>query len=448
MSPRIHPATVTHPTVAQRERGDHFFRGTGNQDRVSSQDQSWYKQRSVRRSILTVGVLASGLLLFRTALHLSNAEHSVARSRLTIATVKRGAFVRDLMADGQVVAAVSPTLYAPVAGTIVLRVHSGDAVSRGDVVADMDSLELTTRLVQEKATLESLTLDWKRSGLEAERKLAEAKMALRQAALDDTAATRDLDRSRRAYSRGAYALDQVNKAEDGAAKAHLSLERAQSTADALPKTNAFEVGSRRAAVSRQTELVSDLQRQIAALTVRAPVTGLVGQINVAEHAAVARDAALLTIVDLSALEVQIRVPQGEARDIAATMEADLEADGNHWRGVVGAVSPQVIDGTVIARVRFAGGSPAELRQGQRVQVRIIIDRRDNVLTVARGTFVDQEGTHFAYLVRENIATRIPVRLGPSSVREVEVLEGLSEADQIVVSGTDAFNGSDRVILTQ
>jgi HlyD family secretion protein len=67
--------------------------------------------------------------------------------------------------------------------------------------------------------------------------------------------------------------------------------------------------------------------------------------------------------------------------------------------------------------------------------------------VDRGSFVDQEGGGYAYVVHGNVAERHPVRLGAASFAKVEILGGLKAGDQIVVSGTDAFNGAERVILS-
>ena len=72
----------------------------------------------------------------------SGAGVSVDRSRVSIATVERGNFIRDISADGQVVAAVSPTLYANALGTVTLKVHAGDTVSKGQVLAVVDSPDL------------------------------------------------------------------------------------------------------------------------------------------------------------------------------------------------------------------------------------------------------------------------------------------------------------------
>ena len=115
--------------------------------------------------------------------------------------------------------------------------------------------------------------------------------------------------------------------------------------------------------------------------------------------------------------------------------------------MVSGVSPEVVAGQVTARLRFGTEKPAGLRQSQRLSVRIFLDRRDNVLMVDRGSFVDQEGGGFAYVVHGNIAQRTPVSLGAASIAKVEILDGLAVGDQIVISGTDAFNGAQRVILS-
>jgi HlyD family secretion protein len=106
-----------------------------------------------------------------------------------------------------------------------------------------------------------------------------------------------------------------------------------------------------------------------------------------------------------------------------------------------------VAGQVTARLRFGAEKPAGLRQSQRLSVRIFLDRRDNVLMVDRGSFVDQEGGGFAYVLHGNIAQRTPVRLGAASIAKVEILEGLVVGDQVVVAGTDAFNGAQRIILS-
>jgi HlyD family secretion protein len=422
------------------------FRDTARQDRVLAAP-SWWRRHGLVAAVLLICVLAlAGLVM--ALLHASGAAGSIDRSRLTLATVQRGTFVRDVAAEGQVVAAVSPTLYASGPGTLTLQVHAGDPVAKGQVLALIDSPELSARLAQEEATLQSLHISWERARLDAERNERQLKAAYQHAQVDESTARRELDRSRRAYEAGAYTQLQVLRAEDALQKARFALEAAQESYEAMPKQNRFTIDSARTLFERQQFLVADLRRQVEALRVRSPVQGQIGQVLVADRANLTKDSPLMSVVDLSALEVEIKVPEYLARDLKPGMRAQMEGESRHLQGTVSAVSPEVVTGQVTARVRFVGGTPAGLRQSERLSVVILIDRRPGVLMVDRGPFIEQDGGGFAYSVHGNLAERHPVRLGAVSVSKVEVLGGLAAGDQIVVAGADAFKGAPRVLLSR
>jgi HlyD family secretion protein len=294
--------------------------------------------------------------------------------------------------------------------------------------------------------LESNRMEWQRAQLEAQSQLGQLERLYKQAELDETTAQRTFDRTRVAYERGAYAELQMLKAQDDLQKAQFARAQAKLNYEQQPRQNRFEVGSKRALLDRQQALVADLRRQVGALQIASPVDGRVGSVQVTDRATVAKDVALLTVVDLSALEVQIQVPESAVRDLAPGMAADIEGDGRRWQGSVSAVSPQVVDGQVVTRVRFTGEKPQGLRQNQRMSVRIMIGRSENALMVDRGALMDQAGG-FAYVIHGNIAQRQPVRIGAASLQKVQILDGLSEGEQVVVSGADAFDGAERVVVT-
>ncbi|HWS66942.1 MAG TPA: efflux RND transporter periplasmic adaptor subunit [Steroidobacteraceae bacterium] len=422
-----------------------MLRDTTGQDRVIERPNPWRRHRTLA---VALAVAAAGLgVLTLYLMRYSGAGVSVSRERLSIATVERGSYVRDVAADGQVVAAVSPTLYANVAGTVTLKVHAGDTVIKGRELATIDSPDLTAKLSQEDATLQGLSVDWRRARLDAEHRLLQLRDAYTEAQVDQKTAQRELDRSRKAYELGAYSELQTLKAEDSLEKAKFAFAQAKMNYESQPTLNRFDIDSKKALLDRQQFMVTDLKRQVEALSVRSPVDGQIGQVQVPDRASVAKDAPLLTVVDLSALEVEIKIPESMARDLRPGMKADLEGDGRHWQGTVSGISPEVVNGQITTRLRFGDDKPAGLRQSQRLAVRILIDRRDNVLMVDRGSFMDQEGGGFAYLVHDNVAERRPVSLGAASIAKVEILQGLGERDRIVINGTDAFNNAERVILT-
>ncbi len=422
------------------------FRDTSAQDIPLAAPPLW--RRHPRRLIygggVLLGVLLMGLLLTR---YLA-AANSISLGRLEVATVQQGPFVRDIAADGRVVAAVSPTLYAAAAGTVRYRVQAGDAVRKGAVLGVVDSPELTNRLAQEQATLQSLGLDAQNEQLQAQQRRLTARQKLEDARIDLKTAQTELDRYTRAFKLGAVPEINMLRARDVRDKAQIALRHAGQDRGLESERVAFNMRSKRLAVARQKLVVADLQRQVDALTLRAPVTGQVGQLAVADRTQVAKDAALLSVVDLSALEVEIKVPESFARDLAPGMPAELGGDGKHWPGVVGAISPEVVAGEVAARVRFAGPRPEGLRQNQRLSVRVVLQRVADAITVARGPSLDSDGGSAVYVLHGDLAVRTPVRLGASSIDRVQVLAGLRPGQRVVVAGAESFHDAPRVVISQ
>ena len=389
-----------------------------------------------------IAVAAPGLA------RLFSAQASVSAGRLAFATVERGDFSRDIAAEAQVVAAVSPTLYAPSAGTLTLKVHAGDKVRQNDVVANIDSPDLSSKLAQEQAALGGFEVDYQRAQLDARRQQMTVQENFDRAQVDQHTADREVQRSDKAYQEGAYSELSLLRARDALEKANFDLEHARKELQLEPEQLRFDVQSKKLARDRQRLLVADLQRQVDALSLRSPVTGQIGQLLSTERASVARDAPLLTVVDLSALELEMKVPESLARDLAVAMPAQISGAEHNWDGTVSAVSPEVVNGEVAARVRFAGGTPEGLRQNQRLSVRVVLDQRKDVLMVARGSWLDTEGGHFAYVVKDGLAQRRAIQAGASSLSTVEILDGLQPGERIVTSGTDIFNSAPSVVISR
>ena len=423
-----------------------MIRDTSAQDRLVEVKPS----RKRRAIFIGAGVAVVALLAFvlPQASRLFSADASVSGSRLAFGTVERGLFVRDIAAEGKVVAAVSPTMYATSGGAVTLKVHAGDVVKKGQVLATIDSPELTNKLAQEQSAADAMEVDYLRSQIDAKKKRGELQKVYDNASIDQTSAQRDLQRYQKAFSQGAVPSMNVDKAKDEVEKARITLEHAKADLANDGASLDFDIKSKKLAHDRQVLLVKDLQRQVDELNVKSPVDGQVGQLFIAERATVAKDAQLLSVIDLSRLEVEMKVPESFARDLGIGMAGEISGNGNTWKGLVSAISPEVVNGEVAARLRFDGDTPKQLRQNQRLSVRILLDRRDNVLAVQRGSFVDESGGAYAYVVHDGIAEKHPIRVGASSIDKVEILDGLKEGDRIVISGTDSFKNAARVAISR
>ena len=422
-----------------------MIRDTSSQDTVIARPPARRRAAVVVVAGLALAALAAWAL--PQARRLMGVGSSVSVERLGLDEVVRGPFVRDLQAEGRVVAAFSPTLFAPQAGAVTLRVHAGDRVTRGQVLATIASPELAARLAQEQAGADTLQTDMLRAKVEAGEQHAALQGARENAAIDVKAAETDLARQQKAYDAGAAAGMQVDHARDALEKARIALAHAEAGLHSKDDSLRFEVQARAQARARQGLLVDDLKRQVAELSVRSPVDGQVGQLLVAERASVAKDAQLLTVIDLTQLEVQMQVAESFARDLAVGLPGEISGNGQVWQARVSGISPEVVANQVAARLRFDGSKPGQLRQNQRLSVRVLLDQRPDVLSVRAGSFIDESGGQYAYVVRDGVAVKTPVRLGARGVDRVEILSGLKAGDRVVVTGADNFHAEPRVGLS-
>jgi HlyD family secretion protein len=378
----------------------------------------------------------------------ANASISVPVDRVRVATVTRGDLVQDVSVQGRVVAAVSPTLYATASGTITLLAEAGERVLEGQVLATVVSPELTNQLQQAESTLEQRRMELERQRIESRQLALEKRKAADLADVALVAAKREKRRADEAHARGVIPQIDFEKAQDDLRNAELAHRHAVADADLFDERLAFELRASEFDVGRQELFVVDLRRQVDALSITSPVSGIVGDLLVDQKAAVARDMPVMAVVDLTRFEVDAQIPESYADDLAIGMTAEVLVGGDRFPGQLVAVSPEIVGNQVASRIRFSGDTPSNLRQNQRLTVRVLLAEHNDVMMVQRGQFLDSGGGRIAYLVtKEGMAEKRRIETGARSLGAVEIVAGLEPGDTIVISNLDAFRSAETVLLT-
>lgn len=403
-------------------------------------------QKAKRRALLAGGAVALAALAVFLLSNWSASERSVSASRLRIAEVGRGTLVRDASVNGRVVAAVSPTLFATAPAIVNLKVAAGDTVKKGDVLAVLESPDLSDALKREQSTYEQLKAEVARQQILSRKQKLLAQREADTAEIERLSAQRTLERYDSVGQVGIIAKIDYQKAKDALNSAQVRARHAAQAANLEGDDVALAIRTKTGEMERARLAMANAQRRVDELTVRAPVDGFIGTLNVQNRMMVAANAPLMTLVDLSRLEVELEVPETYVSDLGLGMNAEIALPAGTATGKLTALSPEVVKNQVLARVRFDGEQPQGLRQSQRVTARLLIEEKPNVLMVARGPFVESEGGRFAYVVRDGVAVRTPIRIGATSVSAVEILSGLKSGDRIVVAGTDAFENAASVSI--
>jgi len=409
--------------------------------------------KSGTRKWVTIGIVITVLVLLIVFMAPSvqrwaGSSISVPLDRLRLAPVSRADLVRDVSVQGRVVAAVSPSLFAPAAGSISLLVDAGASVSEGQSLAIIDSPDLQNRLQQEQATLDGLKVEFDRLRIETKQKALDNRKNIDLSQVTLIAAERERRRAEAGYKIEAISEIDYEKTKDDLETARLAHEHAVADASLDDERMVFELKTRELEVGRQMMLVQDLMRQVDELNMRSPVNGIVGNLMVDQKSAVTRNQVVMAVVDLSAFEIEAQVPESYADDLGLGMQAEVLVGNRKYPASLVSVSPEIIQNQVTTRIRFAGEMPPGLRQNQRLTTRILMEEKKDVLTLQRGQFLDSGGGKIAYVLDDNnVAHRRSIEIGARSLAAVEIINGLEENEVVVISSIDQFRGADTVLVT-
>jgi len=386
-----------------------------------------------------------GVLLVSALSNWLSAEASISSDRIRVATVERGDLVRDLNVQGRVVAAISPTLYSPATGTVTLQVQPGDEVELGQVLAVVDSPEVRSRFLQEQSSLDRLQAELEREKIQARKAQFNSQQVIDLAQVKLTAAEREMRRADESIKTNAISEIDYERARDELARARVEHAHAVQDSQLEVESLEFEAQTSQLAVDRQRLIVEELGRRVDELSIRSPVTGIVGNVAITQKAVVDENAPLITVVDLSAFEVEVRIPEAYADDLGIGMGAEVQHNFSNYRGELVSLSGEVINNEVTGRIRFDGEPPPGLRQNQRVTVLVMMDELLDVLKLQRGSFADGGSGRVAFVIGDNgLAVKRPVELGVRSISEVQILAGLAEGDRVIISSIAEFEDHDTI----
>jgi HlyD family secretion protein len=276
----------------------------------------------------------------------------------------------------------------------------------------------------------------------------EASQTLTLLQINLDAERRELIRMSKIENKSSISINDLEKIKDRVHAFEVQVENTKQLNQLVRENHKFELQTKSLAIDQQALLADDLARQVNALSMVSPVDGVVGNIEVREQDTVARKQALLNVVDLSSYEIEVRIPETYAESLNKGLPVRVSYRSQDHIAELASISPQVTNGSVTARVVFTGEAPSGLRENLRLNNKIILESKSNVLKVKRGPFVESHGGHGVYVMRdEEIARYTRIAVGSVGINEIELLSGVKEGDELIISNTSELLGADTVLIT-
>lgn len=415
-----------------------MIKDTAQQDVVIEQShRSTYIKWAVAVAVVaTLGVLAT---------QLSSSERSIKRTNLVVETVELGSFERDVYATGKVVAARAPSLFSTEQGIVTMLKQTGEQVSVGETVAHIYSPALESELDKQRAVLQSAKSNMASLELENRRILLSAEKLVDLAKVDLTAAKRELKRADQLLVTNIISRLDHDKHTDDLAKRQLQYKHAVKEYELTKDTQAFMSSTAKSDLQRQQIAIEEIERRMTTLEIISPVDGAVGSWLVDNKAQVNMGTPIISVVDLTAYEAELRVPDVYGDELQVGMQAELSIGGEKVAATLVSISPEIQGNQIVTRAVVSNEAKVNLRQNQRINARIFIEKLDDVLMVRKGAFLDNGGT-YAYRIDGQRAIKTPISVASSGTTNIQIVGGLSAGDEIIISSYDKMKDAEVVRL--
>ncbi len=382
---------------------------------------------------------------------LKPAAPTVERSTVWVDTVKRGSVLRQVRGLGTLVPMEGSIQFLP--AVTEGRVDKILELPGAQVKADTVLLEMSNP----QLTQEALDAQWKLKAAEADYKNLEVALASQVLAQKSLSAQAQSE-----YSQAKMQADIDSELAKLGVISQLSMKVSNQKADQLSTQNDIEkqrlVNSsevlKAQLQAKQAEVeefraLSELKRsQLDRLRVRAGIEGVLQEQTLKIGQFVTPGTTLAKVVQPQRLKAELKIAETQAKDIQIGQPASVDTHNGVIPGHVVRIDPSVVNGTVTVDVTLDAKLPQGARPDLSVDGTIDLEKMDNVLYVGRPAFGQEQSTVGMFRLEPdgNNALRAQVKLGRSSVNTVEILQGLKEGDQVILSDMSRWDSYDRVRL--
>src|SRR5215510_9164376 len=406
------------------------------------------RNKKIKRIVIGVVILiiAAGVTLGLS--RMKPAAPSVDRATVWIDTVKRGEMLRQVRGIGTLVPEDVRWIPATSDGVIEeRRVRAGDVVKPDTILLIMSNPDVRQRstdaelqlkgaeadLASLRATLQNDLLNQEATEVNTEAEYNKAKL--------DYEANLELAKD------GLIADLILRKSQVTAQELGSKVETEKKKIDGMTKSAEARIGAQQARVD-QLRVAYELRRkQLDELNVRAGIAGVVQQVPVEAGMRVAPGTILAKVAEPGRLKAELQIPETQVKDVAVGQAASIDTRSGIIAGQVIRIDPAAVNGTVKVDVQLNGEYPKGTRPDLSVDGTIDIERLVNVLYVGRPAYGQADSTVGIFKLMPNgEAIRIQVKLGRSSVNQIEILEGLRESEQVILSDMSTWDSYDRVRL--
>ena len=402
------------------------------------------QRKEQRKQFIRIGTAVGGFIVLIVVV-ISMLQTSLKRKDLNISTVDKGVIEVSVSASGKVIPAFEEIINSPINSRIVeVYKRGGDSVDVGTPILklDLQSAETEYNKQLDEEQMKSLQLEQQR--VTNHNKLSELEMNLKVSRMELDRIAVELRNERYLDSLGAGTTDKVRQVELDYNVSILKLKEdeqkyknEQALAEADLKVKELELNIFRKSLAETRRTLEDAQ-------IRSPRKAILTYVNNEIGSQIGQGAKVAIVSDLSHFKIEGEIADTYGDRIAAGSKAVIKIGSEKLDGTVSDVTPLSKNGVISFTVQLEEDNHKRLRSGLKTDVYVMNAVKDDVLRIANSSYYVGKGEYELFVVNGNQLLKRKVQLGDSNFEYVEVVSGLQEGDQVIVSDMNAYKDKNKL----
>lgn len=402
------------------------------------------QRKEQRKQFIRIGTAVGGFIVLIVVV-ISMLQTSLKRKDLNISTVDKGVIEVSVSASGKVIPAFEEIINSPINSRIVeVYKRGGDSVDVGTPILklDLQSAETEYNKQLDEEQMKSLQLEQQR--VTNHNKLSEMEMNLKVSRMELDRKAVELRSERYLDSLGAGTTDKVRQVELDYNVSILKLKEdeqkyknEQALAEADLKVKELELNIFRKSLAETRRTLEDAQ-------IRSPRKAILTYVNNEIGSQIGQGAKVAIVSDLSHFKIEGEIADTYGDRIAAGSKAVIKIGSEKLDGTVSDVTPLSKNGVISFTVQLEEDNHKRLRSGLKTDVYVMNAVKDDVLRIANSSYYVGKGEYELFVVNGNQLLKRKVQLGDSNFEYVEVVSGLQEGDQVIVSDMNAYKDKNKL----
>ncbi|WP_085297375.1 efflux RND transporter periplasmic adaptor subunit [Cognaticolwellia mytili] len=394
-------------------------------------------------------VLVISIFVIKYLFTFTQAGFAISKSIVIIDEVKRGDFTVSVRGSGILVPENIQWLSANVDARVDrIIVKPGKLVKKGDLIAELSNPRLQQLLEETKWELEAQVAESKAEKVAQKTALLLQKSLMINAKLNYESSKLKQEAHNELFTQGTGAVSKIDFEQTRLETIQLKQrwEIQQDVLNSMLENTQAQHNALTARIKKMSKTLERAQQQVNSLTVYASIDSVVQDVPIEAGQRISMGANIAKLAAQNSLIAELQIPELHIQDVAIDQRVVIDTRNNKIQGIVTRIDPAVVNGNVQVDVSFSETLPRDARPDLTVDGEIKITEISNTLFVNRPLFAQSQSVAPLYKMSTDgsFAQRIPVKLGKGSVNKIQILEGLSVGDKIIVSDPSTWESYQKV----